>query len=391
MSSLVCTKVNNLSIFFCYLLFLGMESDSSASELNIGWRCTPENAFCSFPLRILLTGQVIVSSLILYGTTTSTEVISPNVTLIQPNITTNSIQNTTNNTYTLTIPINCLTDTIYLNMEIPGSRVIELSEVEVISDGVNIALFNVEYRESIEPVSTTAQTSSIPSPTSSMTSPTTSVPLPNINITSTSNTPCPCSSPNTVVSTSNTNPPSTSTNGISTTETLNTNQVDIIPLIIFPLIIAALLLILVLVFSCCIYLLIENKKLKMTQSGKFIYANTNQGNELLHLKEYYSNYTNGDKTATSTIDTTTQPSHGSGMYEEVEYSRVNERYAVSVETEKRIEKNQATHTYYNTSENVQNVGTTNTHFKPNNLLPTPEIAIPDYEEVNVKDLENKVQ
>ena len=303
MSSLVCIKVNNLSILICYLLFLGMESDNSASELKVGWRCTAENIFCSFPLRILLTGQVIVSSLILYGTTTSTEVISPNVTLIQPNMTTNSTLNNDTKTYTLTIPINRLTDTIFLNMEIPGGRVIALSEVEVISDGVNIALFNVEYRESIESVSTTAQTpvscvksptSSMTSPTSSMTShtisrpsptfsmtsptipmpsptstmtsptkPTTSVPSPNINITSTSNTPCPFSLPNTVVSTYNTNPPSTSTNGTSTTKAaLNTNQVDSIPLIIFPLIIAALLLMLLIALACCIFLYFKYKNVK---------------------------------------------------------------------------------------------------------------------------------
>ena len=259
-------KVNNLCILICYLLLLGMESDNSASELKVGWRCIAENIFCSFPLRILLTGQVIVSSLILYGTTTSTEVVSPNVTLIQPNITTNYILDTTINPYTLTVPINRRTDAIFLNMEIPGNRVLALSEVEVISDGVNIALFNVEYRESIEPVSTTAQTPvSMTSHASTMTSPTKptiSVASPNINKTSIPNTPCPCSSPNTVVSTSNTNPPSTSTNGTSTTETLNTNQVDSIPFIIFPLIIAALLLMLLIAIACCIFLYFKYKNVK---------------------------------------------------------------------------------------------------------------------------------
>ena len=296
--------------------------------MTVEWRCDDTTIDCSYPLRILLTGQANVSHIIIYGRISNLlMIVVPEIIIIQPNtIRTDSISDAfRSDNYPIEIPINRTTDKIFLSMIIPASHRLSLSEVEVFSNGVNIALFEIESLE-------------------------------------------------------------------TTTSTIEDSNSTLILGTILGIIIASLLLILALVSSCCIYLFIENKKLKKpTQSRKFIYVNTNQGNELLRSKENHPHCMNGDQTATSTIDITNQLSRETGIYEEIELSRVYERYAVSVEIEKRIEKNQATHTYYNTSENVQNVGTTNTHFEPNDLLPTPEIAIADYEEVNVKDLENKVQ
>ena len=123
--------------------------------MTVEWRCDYTTTGCSYPLRIQLTGQANVSDIIIDGLNTSNATV-PKVILIQPNIGTDSISSVFRfNHYPIEIPINRTTDEIFLYMIIPASYILSISEVEVFSNGANIALFEIEDIQSLETTTST--------------------------------------------------------------------------------------------------------------------------------------------------------------------------------------------------------------------------------------------
>ena len=128
--------------------------------MTVEWKCDDTAIGCSYPLRILLTGQANVSHIIIYGLNTNNAAV-PEVILIQPNIRTDSISDTFHSdSYTIKIPINRTTDEIFLSMNIPTRKRLVLTEVEVFSNGVNIALFEIESLETTTSLSTITNSTS---------------------------------------------------------------------------------------------------------------------------------------------------------------------------------------------------------------------------------------
>ena len=117
--------------------------------MTVEWRCDDTTINCSYPLRILLTGQENVSHIIIYGRISNLlMIVVPEIIIIQPNIRTDSISDVfRSDNYPIEIPINRTTDKIFLSMNIPPSHILSLSEVEVFSNGINIALFEIESLE----------------------------------------------------------------------------------------------------------------------------------------------------------------------------------------------------------------------------------------------------
>ena len=206
-------------ITFIPVINLGGPSDNSESFDTVGWRCfADKNINCTFHLKIYLTGGVNVSEIVFYGYRTQTLILPPRINIVLYNITISPevAMEITSSTYKVNIPIGEITDIIDIEMVVMKTRKLVLSEVEVISQGVNIGPLDIGYRYSI--VNTTTPTT-----------PTTITPTPTITTT-------------------------TTTMGNSTSATSNNDNCnDTAIYVVLSLIIIVQFFLLLLLFTCCLY------------------------------------------------------------------------------------------------------------------------------------------
>ncbi|KAI6659216.1 hypothetical protein LOD99_14889 [Oopsacas minuta] len=210
---------------------IGDNNDNSQSNIIVGWRCfsdgdTSIQTNCAFKLNIILAVPVNISQIIFYGYQTETKIRPPKIQLVYPDMYfTTDTSDITSNTYNVRLSINEVVDRIELNMNVQEQKKLVLSEVEVLSQDINLGPLDIGYMYSIV----------------NATSPIT----PNESTT----TPCEISTPTT--------PPIKKTTVSAMNSTLPSQKIEFCDntaiYAVFSIIVVIQFFLLLLLFVCCIY------------------------------------------------------------------------------------------------------------------------------------------